>query len=611
MNLTEDEYQLLKCGPRFIFNDPKTASQRRRTELATLKRKIEIRFFEKKVNPGHSVDRFIGELDMILKNLHHTTTDKERQQQKQQQPHQIISYDIFSSTIIQLSQLQVIDPAMNSKKKMNYGRLVKRLKHKLRSANVVIQKTDKSKVFHLGKVQDYQKKSKDYMIKTAAYECLGENNPLQDLIERTNKYLLNLRLAHWITQKQYEKLSINLNEVQLAHLYYLPKAHKPDTPLRPIISGLKHPTIKISKFLDQLLRPLFNKMAVDTTVTSGSEALKRLYIWSKKNLCSTTILCTIDVVDLYTMIPQTEGVLSIKKMMDYLEIKQIDGLKAETIIRLGRFVLQNNFFTYDGKFYRQIRGGAMGSPLTLTMANCYMFFFERNIVKQITNSGGLYLRYIDDIFIAINWPIRHLHKQIDQWNKFDSNIKLNAQSGFSINFLDLYIENNNGQLGTKVYNKPSYEPYFLPFNSIHPMHIKKNIPFTMLLRAIIYCSEFDTFINEREKLRMALLLNKYPGYFIDMQFNRLLMKFNVEQPLIKENYNSIREKIIYAPFQEKIQIDYGRNMFIHFTYCSNMRNFPSKFHALWDKYFNESPINEIRPVLGTRNVKNLLRKMLE
>ncbi|CAF4305351.1 unnamed protein product, partial [Rotaria sordida] len=109
-------------------------------------------------------------------------------------------------------------------------------------------------------------KAKDYMNKTQAYQCLGINDPLPDLVQRTNKYLLELRLAKWITQKQYEKLCINPNEVELAHLYYLPKAHKPGTPLRPIVSGLKHPTIKISKFLDDLLGPLFDKMAAKTTV---------------------------------------------------------------------------------------------------------------------------------------------------------------------------------------------------------------------------------------------------------------------------------------------------------------------------------------------------------
>ena len=97
----------------------------------------------------------------------------------------------------------------------------------------------------------------------------------------------------------------------------------------------------------------------------------------------------------------------------------------------------------------------MGSPLTLTPANCYMFFLERNIMKQTTNGGGFYLRYICDISITINWPNRHLYEQIDLWNNFDSNIPFKAQVGYSINFLDLYIENINEHLFTKVYHKPS------------------------------------------------------------------------------------------------------------------------------------------------------------
>ncbi|CAM4957216.1 unnamed protein product [Rotaria socialis] len=367
--LTEEEYQLLKLGPRFICNDPKAASRRRTTELAVLKRKIEARFFTK----------------------------------KKQAP----------------------------RKQKNYGRLIKRLKHKLRSTNIVIKKTDKSKVFHLGKLQDYHKKSEEYMEKTEAYECLHQNDPLPNLIESTNKYLLKLRLDNWITQKQYEQLSIKKDEVELAHLFYLSKAHKPGTPLRSIVSGLKHPTIKISRFLDELLRPLFDRMASSTTVTSGIEVIKQLYEWSKRNARQDTLICTMDVIDLYTMIPQTEGILAIKKMLDYLNLKQINGLKIETIIRLCRFVVRNNYFSYDSKYYHQIRGGAMGSPLTLTIANAYMFFFERDIVKQINNSNGLYIRYIDDIFITINWSSQHLEKQIDRWNKFDLNIKLKAEVGES------------------------------------------------------------------------------------------------------------------------------------------------------------------------------------
>ncbi|CAF4274239.1 unnamed protein product, partial [Rotaria magnacalcarata] len=138
------------------------------------------------------------------------------------------------------------------------------------------------------------------------------------------------------------------NEVKLAHLYYLPNVHKLGTPLRPIVSGLKHPTIEISKFLDGLLRPLFDGMASNTTVTSGTEVIKLLREWLKRDITSRNFA-------------MHNGY--------YLSIKQIDGLKIETIIRLCRFVIQNNYFSYNGKYYHQVRGGAMGSPLTLTIAN--------------------------------------------------------------------------------------------------------------------------------------------------------------------------------------------------------------------------------------------------
>ncbi|CAF5137592.1 unnamed protein product, partial [Rotaria sp. Silwood1] len=58
IRLNEEEHQLLKLGPKFIFNDPKTAARRRITELAALRRKIENCFFRKKVSPGRPVQQF-------------------------------------------------------------------------------------------------------------------------------------------------------------------------------------------------------------------------------------------------------------------------------------------------------------------------------------------------------------------------------------------------------------------------------------------------------------------------------------------------------------------------------------------------------------------------
>ncbi|CAF4877221.1 unnamed protein product, partial [Rotaria magnacalcarata] len=65
----------------------------------------------------------------------------------------------------------------------------------------------------------------------------------------------------------------------------------------------------------------------------------------------------------------------------------------------------------------------------------------------------------------------------------------------------------------------------------------------MLLRAIRYCSTFQAYLNEREKLRMALLMNKYPSKFLDEQFNDILLKLNIDRPLTFNNYTNYREKV--------------------------------------------------------------------
>ncbi|CAF4158897.1 unnamed protein product, partial [Rotaria magnacalcarata] len=130
--LTEQEHQLLRLGPRFIFDDPKTAARRRTTELATLKRKIETRFFEKKVRPGRPVEQFIAELDVLLQNLHNIPTTKKQIHFNRTQTNK--SFDTLSS-IIQSSQSSQSQVIIRPRKKKNYGRIVKRLKYKIHLAN--------------------------------------------------------------------------------------------------------------------------------------------------------------------------------------------------------------------------------------------------------------------------------------------------------------------------------------------------------------------------------------------------------------------------------------------------------------------------------------------
>ncbi|CAF3413328.1 unnamed protein product, partial [Rotaria socialis] len=84
----------------------------------------------------------------------------------------------------------------------------------------------------------------------------------------------------------------------------------------------------------------------------------------------------------------------------------------------------------------------------------------------------------------------------------------------------------------------------------------------------------------------------------------------IDEPLTLTNYNRSRQKIIDSPSKDKLLVNYEKSIFVHFTYCSSMKTFPMKFHTLWEKYFDKSPINEVTPILGTRNVDNLQRRLI-
>ncbi|CAF1274593.1 unnamed protein product [Adineta ricciae] len=81
-----------------------------------------------------------------------------------------------------------------------------------------------------------------------------------------------------------------------------------ETSLRLIVSSIHTPTTGISKFLDRLLQPLFDKHARSTTVIDGVDIIRRLKTYVTNGyLKPTTYLCTFDITDLYTVLSQEES----------------------------------------------------------------------------------------------------------------------------------------------------------------------------------------------------------------------------------------------------------------------------------------------------------------
>src|SRR5271170_2325103 len=125
------------------------------------------------------------------------------------------------------------------------------------------------------------------------------------------------------------------------------------------------PTTGISKFLDKLIRPLFDKYARSTTIIDGVDLIRRLETYVENGYFkATTQLCTFDIIDLYTMLPQEESLDILTEFLIQFGYHKVKGIPIDAIRKLARIVIKENVFIYEKTFYRQVVGGAMGSAFT-------------------------------------------------------------------------------------------------------------------------------------------------------------------------------------------------------------------------------------------------------
>ncbi|CAF3414731.1 unnamed protein product [Rotaria socialis] len=149
----------------------------------------------------------------------------------------------------------------------------------------------------------------------------------------------------------------------------------------------------------------------------------------------------------------------------------------------------------------------MGSAFTLTLANIFMWKWERQLVRRLEVSNEIYGRYVDDIFFTSNDSLESIDQMLDEANNFHPNIKLVRQIGRSVPFLDVLIENRKGTLTTSVYHKEAAEPYVVPFGSDHPGHVFRNTVDTAITRAVRYSTTLSEFEEEIRKMKLMFLYN--------------------------------------------------------------------------------------------------------
>ena len=237
---------------------------------------------------------------------------------------------------------------------------------------------------------------------------------------------------------------------------------------RPIAASHSYITRPVSIFVDEHLKP---KLCMPTVLRDSSELIQLLVNTVLPH--SNCFLVTADVVSLY---PNVDT----KKALIALDLLLREALTPETplLIQLARLVLENNFLSseFSSDIFHQEYGIAMGTPFAVTVANAFMYHYEKDIIQRYSSYLTLYRRYIDDIFAIWVGPKDTLLEFLDTLDNKTDRIKLTyCISDSSISFLDLFLYRDaaTNVLQFSTFQKPLNKYLHIPFESFHPSSNKK------------------------------------------------------------------------------------------------------------------------------------------
>ena len=220
--------------------------------------------------------------------------------------------------------------------------------------------------------------------------------------------LIEIYKKGFIDKKQLEYLAGPVT-VRKRIFYLLPKIHKSRTVWpqhnmpegRPIVSDVNSESYRVSEYIDHFINPLscLHPSYIKNTYTFIAEI--RDTVVSKDDL-----IVTGDVSSLYTNMNINRTLSCVKKALASTKGTYSKRPDKE-LLELLELTLKNNDFDFNGNYYLQTCGTAMGKKYAPALANLYLLDFDNAAMSGLTTENRIikpmmFKRYLDDIFFI--WP---------------------------------------------------------------------------------------------------------------------------------------------------------------------------------------------------------------
>ena len=228
-------------------------------------------------------------------------------------------------------------------------------------------------------------------------------------------------------------------------------------------------------------------------------------------------MASLDVDSLFTNIPLEQTIdICVDNLCSHNE--NPPNTPKHNFCNLLNIATKETFFMFNNKYYKQVDGVAMGSPLGPALANIFMCSFESKWLTDCPKDFKpvFFRRYIDDIFVLFSSP-DHADKFREYLSSKHSNIKfsIEKEEDCCLPFLHVTIFRENDKFATNVYRKKTFSGVYTNFKSFIPETYKIGLIKSLLFRCFSLCSDFIKFHHEIHKLKKLLYKNSYPRDLVD------------------------------------------------------------------------------------------------